>query len=303
MQLVELFIGIGLAVLSLFSQHIWKSMPIQIAWAGFSFGALLFAWGIVGILWNRQILPIGPTLLFVACISGIVGSIVWYRTVQTEQAKEFQTKKAGKESEQPKQPIPFVQDNKTTRALESIDKRLSILENLQKQASSKKYALEEKYPKGYYLFASNENIIVPQGKEMTLHFDLNWDTCKVAYIDDSFVDIALKHFHYLPTDITIENLDVVVERKIGSVASGIKFNNIGLFVELIDDKGKDNITYVIGFKSDTTSAKGKKWDIDPKVEKFLKTRNKPILPGIDTNAQEHMRINDMLMSTGWKLLQ
>jgi hypothetical protein len=138
-------------------------------------------------------------------------------------------------------------------------------------------------------------------KEAKPDFSLDWENCRIAFIDDSFIDIALKNFHYYPNEIQVKNLDVVLERKIGAIADGIFFNNIGLFVELIDDRANE-IIYVIGFKKVKSIPKTR--DLDPEVQKFIKKQfGKPMISAINTNIQKYINIENFVISSGWKIVE
>jgi hypothetical protein len=193
---------------------------------------------------------------------------------------------------------------KPNGAIENLSRRISILEQLQGQASTKQVALETKYPTAYFLFASNKHTIYipsPKKAEKTPRiFALDWETSEIMYVDGSFVNILLKSFHYYPNEIQVNNLDIVLERRIGTIADGIYFNNIGMFVELLDDKD-DGIIYVIGFKQ--VKLIPKKREPNPEVAAFIKKLGKPIMSGIDTNIQKHIVINDLAISSGWTTIK
>lgn len=183
-----------------------------------------------------------------------------------------------------------------------VEKRLSILENLQVQAAKNQDALEKKYPKGYALFASEKHVIyVPVSKGKKHDFNLDWADSRIAYVDSSFVVILLRSLHYYPNEIQVKNLNIVLERRVGSLADGIYFNDIGMFVELIDDKANE-ITYVIGCKS--VGSIPKKRELKPEVEKFVRKLGiGPLMSAINTNIQKYIDIQDLTISSGWKTIE
>jgi hypothetical protein len=159
-------------------------------------------------------------------------------------------------------------------------------------------SLNEKYPMGYFLFtADTETTFIKKNAESKADFSLDSDNCRVAFTNASFVDIAIKNFHYYPTEIQIQNLDVVLERRAGTVADGIFFNGAGLFAELIEDRA-DEIVYVIGIKRVNTVPKTR--DINPKVEKFIRQHfRKAIVSAMNTGSRRYINLNDWLISSGW----
>jgi len=58
-----------------------KNMPHLVTWPSISIGVCLILWGILP---NHQKIPIGPAILFIACIAGIAGSVAWYKVVKSD---------------------------------------------------------------------------------------------------------------------------------------------------------------------------------------------------------------------------
>ena len=161
--------------------------------------------------------------------------------------------------------------------------------------------LSRKYPKGYYLFANNRYIVIPSSKEAKEQFTLDWSKSKVQFIDDSFIYLSLEHFYYHPNEIEVENLKIILDRTVGSTADGIYFNNIGLFVEILDDR-TDEIIYVIGFK-DVQSIPELR-EPNPQVEKFIHELGiGPLMSAINISDKKWVRIKDMTIASGWKITQ
>jgi hypothetical protein len=178
-----------------------------------------------------------------------------------------------------------------------IEKRVSILEHLQIQAAHNQEALEEKYPKGYTLFASEKHVIyVPINTENKSDFNLDWADSRISYVDSSYVAILLKNLHYYPTEIQVRNFTIVLERKVGNIARGLYFNNIGMFVEILDDKA-DEITYVIGCKA--VESVPKQGVLKPEVAQFVMKLGIPLLTSIDTNTQKYLLFENLAISSGW----
>lgn len=190
---------------------------------------------------------------------------------------------------------------KQVATLENQNSILSILERMQSYISSDYRELSKKYPEGYYLFASNKYTVIPSNKGAETNFSLDWSSCKVKRITDSFLHIALKSFSYLPNNIDIQNLNIVLERKVGSVADGIFMNNIGLFVELLDEK-KEEIIYVIGFRKVESIPKERK--LDPRVTAFKKDAGikGASVSAIDTNIRKYITLQDFTISSGWEII-
>jgi hypothetical protein len=245
-----------------------------------------------------QILKFGRAM-FGICLVGAIYSLlfIWIFTPNNEVVI------AGK-SGPVEEAKPSSTETEAPLALNSLDRRVSILEQLQAQTSTKKDELEKNYPSGYFLFAGDKHTIyIPssqKAEKSTRVFTLDWEDSGIMYVDDSFVNILLKSFHYYPNEIQVKNLDVVLERKIGAIADGIYFNNIGMFVELIDDK-EDNMIYVIGFKPVKLIPKIR--NPKPEVAAFLKKLRKPIMSGIDTNIRKYVTIQDLAISSGWTTIE
>ena len=159
-------------------------------------------------------------------------------------------------------------------------------------------SLKEKYPAGYFLFTGDtQTNFIRKNSESKADFSLDWENCRVTFTDASFVDITLKSFHYFPTKLQIQNLDVVLERKVGTVADGMFFNGMGLFVELIADHAAE-IVYVIGIKNVNSVPKIRY--PNPEVVQFIRQHlGKPITSGMDTGKGPYISIDDLVMSSGW----
>jgi hypothetical protein len=52
-----------------------KDMPNWVTWPGIGIGVLFFIWGILP---NHQKIPLGPAILFIFCVAGMIGSAAWY---------------------------------------------------------------------------------------------------------------------------------------------------------------------------------------------------------------------------------
>jgi hypothetical protein len=242
-----------------------------------------------------------PTLRRVFVVLLIVGasaalSVVAWRLIQSRTARDMAQPRQRQPVIEFQQLKPSPDDTVTKSDLENMERRL--LEKMQAQAEKDKDGLDKKYPLGYFLFAGDKQTnVIPLNKEAKSDFSLDWENCRIAFTNHSFVDIALKNFHYYPTEIQVRNLDVVLERKIGTVADGIFFNNIGLFVELIDDR-TDDIIYVIGFKKVSSIPKIR--ELKPEVAEFIKQQlGKPMMPAINTNIRKYINIEDLVISSGW----
>lgn len=186
---------------------------------------------------------------------------------------------------------------KKVASLENQNKELSILERMQRFITTDYDALSRKYPKGYFLFATNKYTVIPSNRDIKSSVTLDWNSSKVRFMDADFVYIMLKEFHYHPKEIRIEDLNIVVRRKVGATADGIMFNGVGLFVEVLDERAEDLI-YLIGLKRIETTAK--LWNLDPDVQAFIKKIGSPgPVLRIDTNTKEHITIRNMTVCSGW----
>lgn len=211
------------------------------------------------------LLEVGPVkfpLWLMMILGGIVGAIAMgmahkhIATMEVTPKEPSSTKTMSKQSEQ-----------LTRGDLENMEKRLTEIFG---------DALEKKYPLGYFLFASDKHKdFIPLHKESKPDYSFDWKNCRIRSISDSIATITLKSFHYYPTEIQIKDVDVILERGTGAVASGIFFNHIGLFVEIIDDR-RDAIIYVIGFR---------------KVEHVPKTG------GVDFNVQKYIIFQNITISS------
>lgn len=188
-----------------------------------------------------------------------------------------------------------------TKKVATLKNQNSILSILQRMASyiSTDYGeLSKKYPEGYYLFASNKYTVIPSNNDSENKFTLDWNSCEVKTITDSFLHIVLKSFLYRSRNILIEDLNIVLERKVGSFADGIVMNNIGMFVELIDER-KDEIIYVIGFKKvETIPKRGK---LDQRVEDFIAGFN-GVLIGPTIIDREDVVLFNLTIASGWEVI-
>lgn len=187
---------------------------------------------------------------------------------------------------------------KKVASLENQNKELSILERMQRFITTDYDALSRKYPKGYFLFATNKYTVIPSNREIKSSFTLDWNSSKVRFMDADFVYIMLKEFHYQPKEIRIEDLNIVVRRKVGATADGIMFNGVGLFVEVLDERAEDLI-YLIGFKRVGSTVK--LWDLDPDVQAFMRKIGSPgPVLRIDTNTKKFITIRDWTVCSGWE---
>lgn len=183
-------------------------------------------------------------------------------------------------------------------SLENQNKELSLLERMQRFITTDYDALARKYPKGYFLFANNKYTVLPSNKDIKSSFTLDWTGSKVRFMDQNFVYITLKEFHYHPNEIKVENLNIVVRRKVGATADGIMFDGVGLFVEVLDERAEDLI-YLIGFKRVESTAK--LWNLDPDVQAFImKIGNPGPILRIDTDSKRYITIRNATVSSGWE---
>lgn len=77
-------VGLGVAVVFGLLPFAVKDMPHWVTWPAISIGVLFILWGILP---NHQRIPIGPAFLFIACMAGIVGSVVWYKVTKPDEKK------------------------------------------------------------------------------------------------------------------------------------------------------------------------------------------------------------------------
>jgi hypothetical protein len=183
-------------------------------------------------------------------------------------------------------------------SLENQKKELSLLERMHRFITTDYDALARKYPKGYFLFANNKFTVIPSNREIKSSFTLDWNSSKVSFMDENFVYITLKGFHYHPNEIKVENLNIVVRRKVGATADGIMFDGVGLFVEVLDERAEDLI-YLIGFKRVESTAK--LWNLDPDVQTFITKIGSPgVVARIDTNTKKYITIRDGTVCSGWE---
>jgi hypothetical protein len=68
-------VGIGTAVVFGLLPYAVKDMPQSIVWVGIAGGALFCFWGLYP---EHERLPIGPTLLLIASLAGMAGSVSWF---------------------------------------------------------------------------------------------------------------------------------------------------------------------------------------------------------------------------------
>jgi len=88
----QFMIGIGAAIVFGLLPFAVKDMPHWITWPGITIGALLAVWGVVP---NHEKIPLGPTILCIACLAGIAGSAAWYIDIRasgelSQQAETFE---------------------------------------------------------------------------------------------------------------------------------------------------------------------------------------------------------------------
>lgn len=183
---------------------------------------------------------------------------------------------------------------------EKQEKMLAILERMQSFVITDHDVLSNKYPEGYYLFASNKYIIIPSNQEITSHFSLKWEDSKVKIVDNDFIYIFLKKFHYFPVEGTIENLNIVLERKIGAIADGIFFDKFGLYVELLDNR-IDELIYVIGFRKVESYPESRK--LKPNTKAYFRKsglgRHKIYTSLVMTRTQK-VTVKDWVVTSGWE---
>ena len=183
------------------------------------------------------------------------------------------------------------------------NKMLAMLERMQTLITTDYDVLSRKYPEGYFLFASKKYTVIPSTQKTKSKLTLNWADTKVGFIDEAFVHIILKEFFYHPKEIAVENLHVLLERKVGAVAEGIYFDKIGLYVELIDSK-IDEIIYVIGFRKFVPlpiPRKPKPKKLKAITEDYKKVLGLPaIMAGIDTNIKKYITIKGFTITSGWE---
>ena len=70
----QFLVGIGAAIVFGLLGFAVRNMPLSLTWAGITAGGLLMAWGLSHL---HDKIPTAPGLLFVACIAGLVGSVIW----------------------------------------------------------------------------------------------------------------------------------------------------------------------------------------------------------------------------------
>ena len=69
-------VGLGAAAVFFFIPYVVKDMPAYVTWPGIVTGLLLIIWGILP---DHERIPMGPALLFIVSIAGVVASGFWYR--------------------------------------------------------------------------------------------------------------------------------------------------------------------------------------------------------------------------------
>ncbi|MEW6521167.1 MAG: hypothetical protein AB1461_17340 [Thermodesulfobacteriota bacterium] len=185
--------------------------------------------------------------------------------------------------------------------LENQNNILSILNRMASYISNDYESLSKKYPNGYYLFATNKYTIIPSNTDSAKNFTLDWENCKVNKITDSFLHIILKSFTYLPKNIKIEDLNIILERKVGTTADGIFMNHIGLFVELLDER-KDELVYVIGFKMVEKIPEKRELDQKVKIFKEFAGIKGALISAFDTNISEYITMKNFILTSGWKVV-
>jgi hypothetical protein len=67
-------VGIGVAVVFGLLPYAVKDMPHALTWAGVAVGVLFVIWGVLP---HHDRIPIGPGLLFIASVAGLIGAGVW----------------------------------------------------------------------------------------------------------------------------------------------------------------------------------------------------------------------------------
>jgi hypothetical protein len=100
-------VGIGAAVIFFFIPYAVKDMPAYVTWPGIVTGILFILWGMLP---NHERIPIGPAILFIASISGIVASGLWYRENMTStQPEGSQNFNVALEKEKTERPYIFLE--------------------------------------------------------------------------------------------------------------------------------------------------------------------------------------------------
>lgn len=180
-----------------------------------------------------------------------------------------------------------------------VRKILNVVEKMHIRRITDHDELNRKYPEGYYLFATNERIILPFNQTTRAKFTLDWENSKVPFIDDSIVYIELRYFKYTPTNIELKFLNVLLERRPGSVADGLFFEDTGMYVELLESDA-DQLIYVIGFKK-AQPITGQ-WKLKPEVKRYL-DKFKLTLMGrsINMNRRRFLEVIGPTITSGWYL--
>ena len=182
--------------------------------------------------------------------------------------------------------------------LEQQNKMLFMLERMHLNIIIDYDSLKTKYPMGYFLFSTDNNIVIPSSHKIKSIFTVDWESSKIKSIDDSLIHIYLKSFYYHTNNVNFEHLHVILERFTGSIAFGIVMDKIGMFVELLEDKS-DEIIYVIGFKPIHSTPK--LMEPDPKIVKYIKENNNfGLLIRVDTNIRKHLKFEHWILASGWE---
>ncbi len=172
-------------------------------------------------------------------------------------------------------------------------------------SSESEHALKKKYPLGYFMFANDKiTNCIPMGLNGKEDFSFDLERHPLPHTTDFFIVVALKDFHYYPTNVHVNNLDVILERKNGTVADGIFFNNLGLFVELINAT-TDNISFVVGFKKAKPFLKIKY--LKPDTANFVEIciRDNIISKAVTSamNINPASNIINLVISSGWTMVE
>ncbi|HEX9661764.1 MAG TPA: hypothetical protein VGB27_05720 [Candidatus Binatia bacterium] len=196
--------------------------------------------------------------------------------------------------------LPSQATSQTERiASEDKDTRNRAMSSLSEQVEQlrkKDHAtLLAKYPEGYFLFASNRYAVVPTNPFMH-RFSLSWEESRARRLGSAYIYISLRKFHYRPTDIVVENLDVVLDNRIGAIADGLYFDGIGLYVELVESN-VESLIYVIGFRRAPDVSPRKQ--LEPHVVPYLEKLGVLQVRGINTNNKNHILIERWFITSAW----
>jgi FtsZ-binding cell division protein ZapB len=89
---------------------------------------------------------------------------------------------------------------------EKQEKMLAMLERMQCFITTDHDVLSKKYPKGYFLFASDKYVVIPPRQKAKFDLSLDWENSLIKATDESFILVLLRNLRYYPTEILVENL-------------------------------------------------------------------------------------------------